>query len=283
MLQHLQKTRRQPLCIAMLLLLAGTACAQTSGTYAFAVVPQYSATELYKDWAPLLERISRQTGVRLELKIATSIPKFEAEFIKGTPDFAYMNPYHAVLAKQAHGYVPLLRDSKPLSGILVVRQDSPYQSVHDLNGQTIAFPAPNSFGASLYMRALLTETFSIKFEASYLGTHSNVFRHVARNEMAAGGSVGAAFNDEVTQVREQLRVIYKTPEVASHPVVAHPRVAERVRKSVTKAFLALEQDEAGRALLKGIRTPAPVVANYEHDYLPLEKLKLQKYLVLEKE
>src|SRR3990167_8350128 len=92
-----------------------------------------------------------------------------------------------------------------------------------------------------------------------------------------GGSVGAAFNDEVTQVREQLRVIYKTPEVASHPVVAHPRVAERVRKSVTKAFLALEQDEAGRALLKGIRTPAPVVANYEHDYLPLEKLKLQKY------
>ena len=45
--------------------------------------------------------------------------------------------------------------------------------------------------------------------------------------------------------------------------------------------MALTQDEAGSALLKDIRTPAPVGANYQTDYQPLEKLRIEKYLVTE--
>lgn len=277
------KSLLSPLYAAVCLLFATEAVAQAPERYTFAVVPQYSATELYKDWAPLLQRISRDSGVPLDLKIAASIPKFESEFSKGIPDFAYLNPYHAVMAKRSHGYVPILRDSKPLSGILVVRQDSPYKSASELNGKTIAFPAPNAFGASLFMRALLSESVGIKFDTRYLSTHPNVFRHVIRGEAAAGGSVGAAFNDELPQVREQLRIIYKTPEVSSHPVSVHPRVPESVRRAVAQAFLALAKDDAGRALLKDIRTPQPVEAEYVRDYSPLEKLNIQKYVVIEKE
>lgn len=270
-------------CCAGLLVAATGLGAEAPAKYRFDVVPQYSATELHQDWLPLLARISRDTGIALELKTSASIPKFEAEFVKGLPDFAYMNPYHAVMARQAQGYVPLLRDSKALVGILVVRRDSPYQSVQDLNGQTIGFPAPNAFGASLYMRALLTESAKIKFEARYVNNHPNVYRHVARGAVAAGGTVGAAFHDEAPELREQLRVIYKTPDVASHPIAAHPRVPEPVRKAVAAAFMALAADESGRALLKAIRTPDPVAANYEKDYLPLEKLKIEKYLVTAQE
>lgn len=266
-------------CWIGLLLAATGASAQTPAKYRFEVVPQYNATDLHKDWLPLLARISRDTGITLELKLSPSIPKFEDEFGKGTPDFAYMNPYHAVMARQAQGYVPLVRDSKPLSGILLVRRDSPYQTVQDLHGLVIGFPAPNAFGASLYMRALLTENAKIQFETQYIQTHSNVFRHVVRGIAAAGGSVGAAFEDEQPELREQLRVIYQTPAVASHPIVAHPRVPERVHQAVASAFMALTADEAGQALLNAIRTPHPVAANYERDYLPLEKLKIQKYVV----
>ena len=99
---------------AGLLLAAGGVGAQASVKYRFDVVPQYSAAELQQGWLPLLTRISRDTGITLELKISASNPKFEAELVKGLPDFAYMNPYHAVMARQAQGYVPLLRDSKAL-------------------------------------------------------------------------------------------------------------------------------------------------------------------------
>jgi len=265
-------------------MLAGSVAAQQPvATYTFSVVPQYSPAQLHREWFPVIERISRESGIRLELKIAASIPKFEAEFSRGVPDFAYMNPYHAVMAKHAQGYLPLLRDNKPLSGILLVRRDSAYKSIQDLNGRVIGFPAPNSFGASLYMRALLTESFRISFEPRYLNTHSNVFRHVAQGSIAAGGGVNLTFDNETLEIREQLRVLYQTPGVAAHPLVAHPRVPVRVRDLVADAFMALQRDESGRELLKEIRTPQPARADYRRDYLPLELLKVQKFVVPEKD
>ncbi|MDD5176184.1 MAG: phosphate/phosphite/phosphonate ABC transporter substrate-binding protein [Sterolibacterium sp.] len=256
---------------------------QLSATYTFAVVPQYGPAQLHREWLPLIQRISRESGINLELRIAASIPKFEAEFTKGKHDFAYMNPYHAIMAKHAQGYLPLLRDSQQLTGILLVRRDSPYHSVRDLNGETIGFPAPNAFGASLYMRALLTERFKINFDSRYLNTHANVYRHVAQGNVAAGGGVNLTFNDESSEVRGQLRVLYQTPGVAAHPVVVHPRVPQRVREAVTAAFLSLQHDAAGRQMLKEIRTPQPVKANYEQDFYALERLGIQKYVVPENE
>lgn len=40
-------------------------------------------------------------------------------------------------------------------------------------------------------------------------------------------------------------------------------------------------DEPGKALLKDVRIPNPVAADYARDYGRLEKLRLDKYLVLE--
>lgn len=269
------------LCLVVLCLVAGEAFGQTSVKYSFAVVPQSGAVELHKNWAPLLARLSKDTGLAFELKIQASIPLFETAFLKGEPDFAYMNPYHMVMAKKAQSYVPILRDAKPLTGVLVVRKDGSYKTLKDLNGQKIAFPSPNAFGASLYMRALLSEVAQIQFEPIYVKTHSNVFRTVIRNDTAAGGTVNVTLNEEVAEVREQLQVLYQTPPVSSHPIVAHPRVTAAVQKIVAQAFFALIQDADGRALLNAIRIPNPVASNYKIDYLPLENLQVEKYLVIE--
>lgn len=269
------------LCIAVFLCGGGTVFAQSPLKYSFAVVPQYNPTQLHREWAPLLARLSQDAGITLELKVSPSIPLFEAEFLKGTPDFAYLNPYHAVMAKQAHDYQPLLRDRKGLTGILLVHKTSPYLEPNDLKQRVLGFPAPNAFGASLYMRALLSESVKISFESRYLGTHPNVFRHVLRGDIAAGGSISSAFDDEVPEVRDQLRIVFRTPEVASHPVVAHPRLPQSARQALTQAFLALAKDPVGQALLKDIRMPDPVPAQYERDYSPLERLNIQKYIVKE--
>lgn len=259
---------------------ASTALAASS--YSFAVVPQYNVVQLHTEWQPVLTRISRETGITLELVLQSSIPKFERTLLKGEPDFAYANPYHAVMAKNAQGYLPLLRDSKPLSGILLVRKDSPYKSLQDLAGTDLGFPAPNAFGASLYMRALLAEK-KIKFQPQILATHGNVFRSILNGSVAAGGAVNNTYNDEIPEIREQLRILFQTPASASHPVIAHPRVPDAVRQAVKTAFLSMQKDPAGLALLKDIRVPQPLSSNYESDYLPLEKLGIEKFVILEKE
>jgi len=229
----------------------------------------------------LIERITRETGIKLKLVIAPSIPKFEAELYKATPDFAFMNPYQAAIAMKSSGYLPMLRDKKPLNGILVVRKDSPYKKLKDLNGQIIGFPAPNAFAASLYMRAKLTEENSLQFTAKYLNNHNLVFKHILLGHVAAGGTVNSALNDEPQDVRDQLTILYQTPDAASHPIAAHSRVPENIRKSVINALLGMQQDVEGRAMLKDARLPNLVDANYVSDYQPIEKLNIQKYVVAE--
>ena len=252
-----------------------------SPTYVFGVVPQFKPAQLQKEWIPILDRISRETGIKLKLSIPTSIPKFESELSKGTPDFAFMNPYEAVLGNKDNGYIPLVRDKKPLNGIVVVRKDSTYKKLSDLNGQIIGFPSPNAFGASLYIRAKLSEENPIKFTPKYLNNHNLVFKHVLLGHVAAGGTVNSALNDEEPEVRNQLTILYQTPDTAAHPIGAHPRVPEQVRKAVVNSLINMQQDIEGRAMLKEIRMPNLTDANFKNDYLPLEKLNIQKYLVQE--
>lgn len=248
-------------------------------SYSLSVVPQFPASEIHRDWTPLLERLTKDTGITLSMTLSANIPRFEADLLEGHPDFAYMNPYHQVMAAKAQGYIPLVRSSKPLSGILVVRKDSPIASVRELDGKEVAFPAPNAFGASLWMRALLAERERITIKPVYVQTHSNVYRHVIRGKAAAGGGINSTLLQEQPEVQSDLRVLLDTPGAAPHPLSAHPRVPARVQQLVASALLSLTADAAGQALLKDVFGGAPVRADYARDYRPLEQFKLEKYVV----
>lgn len=263
-----------------LLVFAPGALAAETERYTLAVVPHQLPMNVYENWSPLVERLSRRLGAEIELKVYRTIPSFEEELLQGVPDLAFMNPYHQVMARKAQGYVPLVRSRRTLTGILVVRHDSPARSAQGLDGKTIAFPAPNAFGASLYMRALLIGRLGIRFTPYYVDAHSEVYRHVIFGEAAAGGGIRSTLEREPDEVKAQLRILYETPATAPHCLSAHPRVPARVRAVVVEAILEAAADESGATLLEGVQLAAPVAADYRRDYQPLEQLGLEKYVVI---
>ena len=174
----------------------------------------------------------------------------EAKLANGDFDFAYMNPYHALVAGRDQGYVPLVRDGgRSLYGILVVRKDSPIQDVKDLDGAEIAFPAPNALGASLLMRAELARGQGISITPKYVKTHSSVYLNVLLGQTAAGGGVMGTFNQQPATIKDQLRTVFVTRDMAPHPLGAHPRVSLSDRAKITKALLAIAGTAEGQALL----------------------------------
>lgn len=253
----------------------------TDQRFIFGVEPQFEPEYIYSAWNPVLKEISKILNIQLELKIYKTIPEFEKAFLAGEFDFAFMNPYHAVMAKKAQGYIPLVRDRTPLKGIIVIKKDAPFSSITDLDGAVIAFPAPNAFAASLYMRALLTEKFKIRFTPKYVKTHDNVYRHVLLGLAQAGGGVNNTFLRQPPEVRENLRILFETPPFAPHPIVAHPRVPSSLQKNFVKVFLELSKEKRWTDNFHKIQIPDPLPADYERDYLPLEKLNIEKYLVLD--
>jgi len=252
----------------------------TTKVYTFDVVPQLTAAKIYTTWSPLLQRVGQDAGLCFELRVSATIPEFEQKLLKGEPEFVFLNPYHAVLAHQKKKYNPLLADSEDLlTGILVVRADSPIKNLEELKGKSITFPAPNAFAASLLIRAELAKK-KIDITPVFVKTHSNVYRSVIGKDVLAGGGVNNTLGNEASEVRQQLRVLFETPAYTPHPIVTHPSVPTAVRERFLKAMLKLTQDEEGRKLLDGINLNKPQAVTYAKHYKPLESLQLEKFLVL---
>jgi phosphonate transport system substrate-binding protein len=245
--------------------------------YTVGVVPQFDARRIHAIWRPILDALEEKTGLRFSLRGSPTIPAFEKGFIQGSFDFAYMNPYHILPANQKQGYMPLVRDAeRTLYGVLVVARDSPIQQVSDLDGKTVAFPAPNALGASLMIRADFQNIFKIQVLPRYVKSHSSVYLNVVLGETAAGGGVQKTLGQQPENIREALRVLYTTDHVAPHPFTVHPRVPDAVRKKVRVALLSLAKTEAGKDMLARIPIKRIGIASMD-DYRPLADLGLERF------
>jgi phosphonate transport system substrate-binding protein len=239
--------------IASLLALPPAAPAQAeSQALTFGIVPQQSASKLASTWGPVLAEISAKAGVKIEFRTAPDIPTFEQRLAAGEYDFAYMNPYHYTIFHERPGYRAVAREeNRKIQGIIVVRADSPIQSIEQLQGQTLAFPAPAAFAASVLPRAALRQK-NIAFQTKYVSSHDSVYFSVADGLFPAGGGIMRTLETVSPDTQAALRVLWRTNSFTPHAIAAHPRVSEQMAKSVVGAMTALDQSEAGKALLAAI-------------------------------
>ena len=247
--------------------------------YTIGVVPQFEARKLHEIWRPILDLLERETGYKFKIRGSSSIPKFEQEFAQGKFDFAYMNPYHLIIANDSAGYIPLVRDhGRKLYGVLVVKKDSGITSPAQLNDKTLVFPAPNALGASLQMRQELHDKFGIEFKTNYVKTHDSVYLNVLLGEASAGGGVQKTLNEQKKQYKDMLRVIYQTQKVAPHPLAVLPDVPVEVRDRVRDALLEIGQSKEGQELLSKIPMNKIGPASMQ-DYLPLKHIGLERFYI----
>ena len=209
----------------------------------FGIVPQQSASQLAEVWVPLMRHLSEQTGHDIRFATAKDIPTFEACLAAGAYDVAYMNPYHYTTFSKTNGYRAFARQAnKKLKGILVVRKDSDIDSLEDLDGQTLAFPSPAAFGASVIPRAIMQGK-GISIEPKYVRSHDSVYRSVASGLFPAGGGVTRTLGNIPQDLRDQVRVLYETDAFTPHAFATHPNVDDAIVASLSSAMLAVQNNE----------------------------------------
>lgn len=241
------------------------------------VVPQFDARKIQSAWQPILDELTLRTDIRFQLLGSPTIPEFEKKFVNGDFDIVYLNPYHQIIANQKQGYLPILNDaSKKLFGILVVAKDSPVQSIEELQGQTIAFPAPNALGASLMIRADLFTKFNVNIIPKYVKTHTSVYLNTALHKTSAGGGIMRTFNEQPDVVRDSLKIIYETTKVPPHPISVHPRVSPDITDRLQQAFLEIGSTEAGQKMLAQIPIKK-ISRTSQAEYTPLESMGLETF------
>ena len=264
------------LFLLVTLLISTTVFAEN--TLVLARAPQSSPILTSKTWSPFVSQLSEMTGIKIELKVYSDRSEFESDIKHGKVDLYFGNPGYGVVGHLNHGYIPLVRsDRKLLEGVIVVKKNSDINNIEQLDGKSVAFPAETAFAASLYLQSRLTADHNINYQALYTGSHENTYRAVLIGKTSAGGGVRRTLESESQKLREQLKIIYTTPGIKSHPLMAHPKVAERERLLIQQAILAMDNNESGKKLLKKIKLQQPVLADYPRDYYPIEALVKKMY------
>jgi phosphonate transport system substrate-binding protein len=248
-------------------------------TYTLAVVPQFDLRRIEATWRPIIDHLQWATGARFTLVTESTIPLFEKGLHGGSYDFAYMNPYHYVVAHQRQGYEALVRDvEEKLYGIVVVRKNSGLTDARMLDGRKVAFPAPNAMGAALIPRAEFSRKLGIKITELYVKSHDSAYLNVLMGQADAAGGIRATFDQQKPEVRDGLSIIYETERYPPHPVAAHPRVPAAMAAKVRQALIALGQSPKGSALLSEI--PIKTIGGaVDGDYGALRTLGLEAFYV----
>ncbi len=249
-------------------------------SYSFAIVPQQSAKKTNLIWGPILKHITRQTGIKLELKTSKTIPEFEKELEVGWHDFSYMNPFHYTVFHDIANYNAIAKaKDKKIKGIIVVRKDSPVKSLKDLSGSELAFPSPSAFAATILTRAYLKQQ-KIFIRPAYVLSHDLVYRAIASKKYAAGGGVIRTMKNADKNVSNMLRVLWTTKDFTPHAIAVHERVPKEVVERVKKSLEELHTTEEGVKLLHAIKLKGFVNAK-NSDWDDVRSLKINRLTITE--
>lgn len=264
---HMILHRFRAVSAAVLLLALPCLCAAAERqSYTLAVIPNLPAVQLHKNWTPLAEHLSRELGVKIELKLYDTINAFLDETQSGQADFIYSAPNMFFLAYTKQKYIPLVRSSNMLRGLVFVRKDSPYSQVSELKGKTIAFVGPKNVCSIITRHSMMTGQGAIDYNVAFSGSTINVAKSVLLGKADAGATLDTSMMTDLPELKNEFKVLLETEKLAPHPLAAHPRVPRKVREAIASAVLALNTSDQGKKMLEAVKLANPVRADYKRDY-----------------
>lgn len=215
--------------------------------YTFGIVPQQSPLKLFKTWKPIADYLSEATGQDIVFKTEKSIAEFEQVLYSGGYDFAYLNPYHYVIANQKQAYQAVARADNLLRGILVTHKDNAdFASLINNPETSYLFPSPNAFAATLLIRFELLSKYGVNIDEQqhlqFVNSHDSVYSGVARGIGQLGGGIQRTF-DNFSNVadKNKLKVIYTTDAYPSHPIAVKPGIDNALREKFVSALIRMPQ------------------------------------------
>lgn len=244
-------------------------------TYTFGPVTQRSPVLMAQYWNPLLDYVSRRSGVTLVLKVAATGDQSSDATVRGEYDFVYSNHQFKPSAA-AQGYSVILRPKAPeISGEIVTLESSPIRKLRDLQGRTVGFANSQAFaGYTVPMDQLLRQ--GIEVNAVFGGSQEGIMVQLMAGSVVAAGVNGAIMRDFAAREKLRYRVLWQSGSFPDLAISAHPRVPRSVVDSVRHAFATMAADAEGMAILEA--SGKLIKQSPPYGFLPATQRDYQGYL-----
>jgi phosphonate transport system substrate-binding protein len=262
----------------MAFIVVNSACAAESTwqkPLILAVHPYLPKDEIISRFTPLANYIAHSIGRPVEVRIGRDYEEHIDAIGTDSVDIAYMGavPYVKLVAK--YGKKPLLvrqeiDGQQLLKGEIIVRQDSPLQSLSELKGKRFIFTDPDStMGAVIPQKVLIKAGIPLNNLASYkfVEGHDNVALAVLAGDYDAG-----AVKEETFQkyAPKGLRALAHLPSVYDHVFVTSTKLSPEIIDSLRSLLLQMKSSQEGRSIMTQIHpkmTAFVIPSDSEYDNL----------------
>jgi phosphonate transport system substrate-binding protein len=197
---------------------------------------------MHKRLTPLTQYLGEKLGRNVALKLSPNMGAAIHGVASGNVDIAYLTPV-AYLNARKRGEVQLI--AKTITNgkgsfqlMIVVKDDSPIQTVEQLKGKSFAFGDEKALlqRATVVGAGAELEAFS---EYKFLGHYDNIARAVLVGDFDAG------ILKDTTAFKWQnqgLRILYSSPDLPPYNIAASRNVDGKTLQQLKDAFLALDPD-----------------------------------------
>jgi phosphonate transport system substrate-binding protein len=229
-------------------LLAISTLSHAQEEYTIGIIPQRSAQLVAEYWNPILEYISKKSGVTLVMRTTRTGAEARDRLTAGEYDFIYNNHNFQPKAMQA-GYTVILRPNAPdVATQIVVLADSPIQSISQLQAQMVGFASKAAYaGYWVPMDHLLRAHIAVT--PVFGGNQEGIMAQLKSGRVVAVGISRSSMATYADRENLAYRVLWTSPDFHEVPISAHPRVSPAVVTAVQAAFDAMPKDPEGQAIL----------------------------------
>lgn len=233
-----------------------------------------------KYYGPIAADMEHVLKRPVKLESQRSFTDFTHALALHSYDIALIQPFDYPKVVEQEGYIPLARLSVPLVTHFYVRVDSPYHTLQDLRGTTIAMPPAKAANSRMALRALydnhLIPGKDIKIR--YFNSHDSCIQQVWLGNASACTSAPPPVKVFENRMQARLRSIYDTPAIPHVLFVADPRVPAAERSKLTQLITSWEQRADGRKILKDLGFP-PFVRVKPGEYAVMQHYKSKDALL----
>ncbi|MDE2342281.1 MAG: phosphate/phosphite/phosphonate ABC transporter substrate-binding protein [Betaproteobacteria bacterium] len=247
-----------------------------------AVHPYLPRDEILEHFTPLANYLTRTLGRPVEIRVGRTYAEHIEAVGSDSVDLAYMGPVSYVQTVARYGRKPLLArqvvNGDPfLKGEIIVREDSPLRSLHDLRGKCFTFGDPDSTMSTILPRWMLARdgvALSQLGRFRNLESHDDVALAVLSGDCDAGAVKGEVFQKFAPQ---GLRALAELPRVHDHVFVTRSNLPQPLIHTLQTALLALNDIPEGRSIMEAIHPGmSALVPAEDNDYANLRHILTQE-------
>ncbi len=228
--------------------------------YIIGIHPLHNPKRLFEVYGPIVDFLNaNMPEADFTLEASRNYEEFDKKLYSGHFDFAMPNPYQTVNSLK-HGYRVFgkMADDGDFRGIILVRRDSGINTVADLKGKAVSYPAPTALAATMMPQYYL-QTHGIDInhdiENRYVGSQESSIINVLRGHVAAGATWPVpwkTFTKENPQLAAQLEVKWQTEPLQNNGWVVRKELPTEVVGKFAGLLFSLDQHDAGREMLARI-------------------------------